>query len=344
MRGAVWWPGHGGALRASAPTLPFCPRALPLPFSSSLPPPAFSSIVLIPGACRLCSGKLQGCWHRVWPGLPGSGRAGVRRAGGLWDAAEADTRRVLRRWPQGWVPGGEQHGDSSAWGDDAHRSTGGHLDTAGAGGCPGTGPVLCAASCSPSRATSAARMCFWGRGVLAQCWRGHLELLLSVGVAQEGGSEAAAPLPAGIGVGAANVTPTPFPGRLPCRLSRVVWGAWWAMAAQGVGDAGRTPFLAPRLSPLLHPAGVPEARAAGEGVHAPRVPPQDPAQGAGEEDAVQRPKHERLVTLLPPWRLLAPAPFPVQALGCARHPVSCLGTPGRVPSVQGRCWKLLPAC
>lgn len=212
------------------------------------------------------------------------------------------------------------------------------------GGGPRAGSLGGSSTVTALDVFSTARTCFWGRGVLTQRWYGHLKLLLSLGVAQEGGSEAVAPLPAGIGVRAANVTPTPFPGRLPCRLSCVFWGAWWAMAAQGVGDAGRTPLLAPRLSPLLRPAGVPEARAAGEGVHAPRVPPQDPAQGAGEEDAVQRPKHERLVTLLPPGRLPAPAPFLVRALGRARHLVSCLGTPGRVPSMQGRCWKLLPAC
>jgi len=89
------------------------------------------------------------------------------------------------------------------------------------------------------------------------------------------------------------------------------------------GSCSPGPVAEPPLCP--RPAGVPEARAAGEGVHAPRVPPQDPAQGAGEEDAVQRPEHERLVT---------------PDLREARGPATCgtglwhAGDPGRG---EGRC-------
>lgn len=53
----------------------------------------------------------------------------------------------------------------------------------------------------------------------------------------------------------------------------------------------------------LLPAGIAKARASGEGVHPPGVPPQDPAQGAGEEDALQGSEHEWLVTPNPPVAL-----------------------------------------
>lgn len=76
------------------------------------------------------------------------------------------------------------------------------------------------------------------------------------------------------------------------------------VAAEVLGDGGScsgirisrscSPSPEAELTPL--PAGIAEARAAGQGVHPPGVPPQDPAQGAGEEDALQGPEHEWLVT------------------------------------------------
>lgn len=149
--------------------------------------------------------------------------------------------------------------------------------------------------------------------LLAGCWPGCPPLASSLGVARTGGSKLLYQCPF-------YVIPT---------------------AAAEVPCGSRSP--GPAAQPPLHPAGVPEARAAGEGVHPPRVPPQDPAQGAGEEDAVQRPKHERLVTPCPTGgSVLSGGTGVPQALGTrvskGPHPAGCC-----VPSGQGRCWKPSPA-